>query len=124
VEHFATYSQASNSLRADGYGRVRDFAAFADDVRYQDTLLVAGRSACTWGEFDAATNVTPDRAHHPTTLAAACRRASTCCARKPLAENYDKALEMTEAAERAGVMTMVNLTYRNVARAAEGAARW
>ncbi|RVP99268.1 gfo/Idh/MocA family oxidoreductase, partial [Sinorhizobium meliloti] len=25
--------------------------------------------AIAWGEFDAATNVTPDKAHHPTTLA-------------------------------------------------------
>ncbi|MGO8241978.1 hypothetical protein ACC806_38305, partial [Rhizobium ruizarguesonis] len=34
---------------------------------------------------------------------------------KPLAENYAKAREMTEAAEKAGVINMVNLTYRNVA---------
>jgi predicted dehydrogenase len=34
---------------------------------------------------------------------------------KPLATDYGKAMEMTEAAERAGLINMVNLTYRNVA---------
>ena len=34
---------------------------------------------------------------------------------KPLAENYQKASEMADAAERAGIINMVNLTYRNVA---------
>ncbi|MBB4566172.1 Gfo/Idh/MocA family protein [Rhizobium leucaenae] len=70
--------------------------------------------ALAWGEFDAATNVTPDRAHHPTTLPLLAAGKHVLC-EKPLAENYDKALEMTEAAERAGVVNMVNLTYRNVA---------
>jgi predicted dehydrogenase len=70
--------------------------------------------AIAWGEFDAATNVTPDRVHHPTTMALIAAGKHVFC-EKPLAENYDKALEMTEAAERAGVINMVNLTYRNVA---------
>jgi predicted dehydrogenase len=34
---------------------------------------------------------------------------------KPLATNYDKAMEMVEAVEAAGLINMVNLTYRNVA---------
>jgi predicted dehydrogenase len=34
---------------------------------------------------------------------------------KPLAENYVKADEMARAAEASGLVTMVNLTYRNVA---------
>ncbi|MDK1377584.1 MULTISPECIES: Gfo/Idh/MocA family oxidoreductase [unclassified Sinorhizobium] len=70
--------------------------------------------AIAWGEFDAATNVTPDKAHHPTTLALIAAGKHVLC-EKPLAENYDKAAEMAEAAERAGVVNMVNLTYRNVA---------
>ncbi len=43
-----------------------------------------------------------------------------CFCEKPLAENHAKALEMTEAAERAGLVNMVNLTYRNVAAPAAG----
>jgi predicted dehydrogenase len=70
--------------------------------------------ALTWGNFDAAANVTPDSAHHPTTLALIRAGKHVFC-EKPLAENHEKALEMTEAAERAGLVNMVNLTYRNVA---------
>ncbi len=70
--------------------------------------------AIAWGKFDAATNVTPDKIHHPTTMALLKAGKHVMC-EKPLAENYALALEMTEAAEKAGVVNMVNLTYRNVA---------
>jgi predicted dehydrogenase len=62
----------------------------------------------------AATNVTPDRIHHATSLALIAAGKHVFC-EKPLAEHYAQALEMTEAAEAAGVINMVNLTYRNVA---------
>ena len=52
-----------------------------------------------WGAFDAVANVTPDSAHHPTTLALIRAGKHVFC-EKPLAENHAKALEMTEAAER------------------------
>lgn len=71
--------------------------------------------AIAWGKFDAAANVTPDSAHHPTTMALLKAGKHVFC-EKPLAENYPKALEMTEAAETAGLVNMVNLTYRNVAQ--------
>src|SRR4051812_2286610 len=85
-------------------------AAFADrfDIEARFTSL---DEAIAWGKFDSATNVTPDRMHHPTTLALLAAGKHVLC-EKPLAENYEKALEMTEAAERAGVINMVNLTYR------------
>jgi predicted dehydrogenase len=70
--------------------------------------------AIAWGQFDSATNVTPDKAHHPTTLALIAAGKNVMC-EKPLAENHAKAMEMTDAAERAGIINMVNLTYRNVA---------
>lgn len=70
--------------------------------------------AIAWGDFDAATNVTPDRAHHPTTLALLAAGKHVMC-EKPLAENYAKADEMARAAEASSLVTMVNLTYRNVA---------
>ncbi|RYC27322.1 Gfo/Idh/MocA family protein [Ciceribacter ferrooxidans] len=68
-----------------------------------------------WGEFDAVTNVTPDRAHHPTTLPLIAAGKHVMC-EKPLAETYGKADEMATAAERAGIVNVVNLTYRNVAQ--------
>jgi predicted dehydrogenase len=71
--------------------------------------------AIAWGQFDAVANVTPDSAHHPTTLALLKAGKHVFC-EKPLAENHGKALEMTEAAEGAGLVNMVNLTYRNVAQ--------
>ena len=70
--------------------------------------------ALAWGKFDAAVNVTPDRIHHPTTMMLVEAGKPVLC-EKPLAENYFKAKEMADAAEQAGIINMVNLTYRNVA---------
>lgn len=70
--------------------------------------------ALEWGGFDAVANVTPDRIHHPTTMALIAAGKPVLC-EKPLAENFGKATEMADAAEAAGLVNMVNLTYRNVA---------
>ena len=79
--------------------------------------------AIAWGEFDAVTNVTPDAAHYPTTMPLLAAGKHVLC-EKPLATNEAHADEMAAAAAKAGVVNMVNLTYRNVARAAKGARRW
>jgi predicted dehydrogenase len=71
--------------------------------------------AIAWGGFDAAANVTPDAVHHPTTLKLIAAGKHVFC-EKPLAETYEKAREMALAAEQAGIINMVNLTYRNVAQ--------
>ncbi len=68
--------------------------------------------ALAWGEFDAVANVTPDRVHHPTTLQAITAGKHVFC-EKPLATDAAKAMEMTEAIEQAGLVGMVNFTYRN-----------
>ncbi|WP_103256758.1 Gfo/Idh/MocA family protein [Tabrizicola aquatica] len=70
--------------------------------------------ALAWGEFDAVTNVTPDAAHHVTTLPLLAAGKHVLC-EKPLATNAAHADEMAEAARKAGVVNMVNLSYRNVA---------
>lgn len=72
-------------------------------------------AALAWGEFDAVANVTPDSVHYPTTMAALAAGKHVFC-EKPLATDHARAMEMTEAAERLGVVNMVNLTYRNVAQ--------
>lgn len=69
--------------------------------------------ALDWGEFDAVANVTPDSAHHATTLDIARAGRHVFC-EKPLATNFAQAEEMTKAVTNARVINMVNLTYRNV----------
>lgn len=66
-----------------------------------------------WGAFDAVTNVTPDAAHHATTLPFLAAGKHVLC-EKPLATNAADAAEMAGAAAQAGVVNMVNLSYRNV----------
>ncbi|WP_204353990.1 Gfo/Idh/MocA family protein [Yoonia maritima] len=71
------------------------------------------QDALDWGEFDAVSNVTPDAIHHRTTLPFLAAGKHVLC-EKPLAANYEDAAEMASAARAAGVVNMVNLTYRNV----------
>ena len=67
--------------------------------------------ALAWGAFDAAANVTPDAVHHPTTMKLIAAGKHVLC-EKPLAPVYAEAKRMADAAEKAGVINMVNLTYR------------
>jgi predicted dehydrogenase len=80
------------------HGISRGFASVAD--------------ALAWGQFDAVSNVTPDPVHYPTTLPMLAAGKHVLC-EKPLATNYPHAAEMAGAAAKAGVVNMVNLTYRN-----------
>ena len=67
--------------------------------------------ALDWGGFDAASNVTPDRVHHATTLALLAAGKHVFC-EKPLATNYPHARELADAAASAGLVNVVNLRYR------------
>jgi predicted dehydrogenase len=69
--------------------------------------------ALAWGEFDAVTNVTPDAAHFATTMPFLAAGRHVLC-EKPLATNAADAEAMAAAAAQAGVVNMVNLSYRNV----------
>lgn len=80
------------------HGIAQDFASVAD--------------ALAWGQFDAVSNVTPDPVHFPTTLPLLAAGKHVLC-EKPLATNCLHAAEMAAAAKTAGVVNMVNLTYRN-----------
>ena len=74
--------------------------------------FVSVAEALNWGQFDAVSNVTPDPVHYPTTLPLLAAGKHVLC-EKPLAANYPHAAEMAAAAAQAGVVNMVNLTYRN-----------
>jgi predicted dehydrogenase len=90
--------------------RARDFAAaFQIPVAFGSL-----REAIAWGEFDAAVNSTPDGVHKATTLELVAAGKPVFC-EKPLAVNYPDAQAMTDAVEKAGLVNMVNLTYRNAA---------
>lgn len=69
--------------------------------------------AIAWGGFDAVSNVTPDGVHYRTTMPLLAAGKHVLC-EKPLAANATDAEEMAAAAKAAGVVNMVNLTYRNV----------
>jgi predicted dehydrogenase len=69
--------------------------------------------AIRWGGFDATANVTPDAVHYPTTMRLIEAGKPVFC-EKPLAPTYPLALEMTEAAEKRGIVNMVNLRYRGL----------
>ncbi|MDR5859500.1 Gfo/Idh/MocA family protein [Halomonas eurihalina] len=63
-------------------------------------------------DIDAVSNVTPDGVHKATTLAAIAAGKHVLC-EKPLATNATDADEMAAAAREAGVINMVNLSYRD-----------
>ena len=90
--------------------RAREFA----ETFHLPNAFGALSDALAWGEFDACVNATPDGAHKDTTLALVAAGKPVLC-EKPLAVTYPDALAMTEAAEAAGLVNMVNLTYRNAA---------
>ena len=69
--------------------------------------------ALAWDGFDAAANVTPDAVHFPTTLPLLAAGKHVLC-EKPLATSQADAAAMAGAARVAGVVNMVNLSYRNV----------
>ena len=60
---------------------------------------------------DAVVVATPDALHAPIALKAAAARKHILC-EKPLALNHAEAAQMTEAAREAGVINMVNFSYR------------
>ena len=70
-------------------------------------------AAIKWGEFDAVSNVTPDAIHLRTTMPLLAAGKHVLC-EKPLATSEADANAMAQAAADAGVVNMVNLTYRNV----------
>lgn len=85
--------------------------AFADKhgipLVFSDTAALLSSA-----EFDAVTIVTPDAFHAPVSLACLKAGKHVLC-EKPLALHYADAKKMVAAARRAGVVNMVNFSYRN-----------
>jgi predicted dehydrogenase len=109
VEEFAAIAECEFVACADPVpGRA---AAFAEKHGIGQAFGSL-EEAIAWGEFEAAVNATPDGAHMPTTLGLLGAGKHVFC-EKPLAPSYPDAMRMVDAAERAGLINMVNLTYRN-----------
>jgi predicted dehydrogenase len=90
-------------------GRAKTFAGTHGIENAFGTL----EDAIAWGEFDAAMNVTPDSVHYPTTIKLLAAKKHVLC-EKPLAENFKLADDMATTADKASLINMVNLSYRNV----------
>lgn len=85
--------------------------AFADRhgiaEAYSDLAAMLARD-----DIQAVSNVTPDGVHKATSLAAIAAGKHILC-EKPLATNAADAEEMAAAAREAGVINMINLSYRD-----------
>jgi predicted dehydrogenase len=90
--------------------RVEDFAARMD---IPNTFLSSDDLIAS-GEVDAVSVVTPDALHGPISLQAVSAGLHVLC-EKPLALNYAEAKQMAAAAGKAGVINMVNFSYRRSA---------
>lgn len=109
--HFATIEGVEIVAAVDVDGeRAQAFA----EAHHIGKWFASLDDALAWGRFDAVANVTPDRFHHKTTMAALAAGKHVFC-EKPLATNHFDAEEMAATAQKAGLVGMVNLTYRNVA---------
>jgi len=112
--HAAAFQKIDGVELAAGVDRRADvLAAFCDSYGIAHRFETL-EEALAWGDFDAAANVTPDGAHHPTTLALMRAGKHVLC-EKPLATNAAHAQEMADLAREKGLTGMVNLSYRNVA---------
>ena len=85
--------------------------AFAEKHKVPQTFASA-EDLLEGAEFDAVTVVTPDAFHAPVALLCLKAGKHVLC-EKPLAVNYKDAKKMADAAKRAGVVNMVNFSYRD-----------
>ena len=85
--------------------------AFAEKHKIPQTFTSA-EDLLAGAEFDAVTIVTPDAFHAPVALLCLKAGKHVLC-EKPLALNHADAKKMAVAAKRAGVVNMVNFSYRN-----------
>ena len=111
-QHAKSFSAIEGVSLAGGVDVVPECLAGFCATHKIDRQFATLDDALAWGEFDAVANVTPDRVHHPTTLQAIAAGKHVFC-EKPLATDAAKAMEMTEAIERSGLVGMINFTYRN-----------
>lgn len=112
-QHVKSYQQLDNAIvvaGVDSRPEVLDAFCTQFGIEHQFNSL---SDALAWGDFDASSNVTPDGAHHETTLTLLDAGKHVLC-EKPLATNAAHANEMAQKADHTGLVNMVNLSYREV----------
>ncbi len=111
--HAEAYAEMANVAVVAGVDTdPANLAAFQQDHNIPHGFSSVS-DALAWGAFDAVSNVTPDAVHHRTTIPLLAAGKHILC-EKPLATNQQDAEQMAQAAQTAGVVNMVNLTYRNI----------
>ncbi|SLN34849.1 Gfo/Idh/MocA family protein [Pseudooctadecabacter jejudonensis] len=113
VAHHKAELVAAVELDAD---RLAEFA----DTYEIETRFTSLTDAIEWGDFDAVSNVTPDGVHFATTKDLIAAGKDVLC-EKPLATNQLEAATLASLAGEAGIVNMVNLSYRNVPALQEAA---
>jgi len=97
-------------------GRAAAFAArYGIPAAYQDVSSMLERE-----KLDGVSVVTVDAAHAPVALEAVRHGLAVMC-EKPLADNLENARRMAAAAQRHGVLTAVNFSYRSPAATQQAA---
>ena len=91
-----------DAQRAAAFAKTYDIEGVYSDV---DEMLLNGNC-------DAVSIVVPDPLHHPLAIKALKAGKHVLC-EKPLGLNHAETVEMRDMAEEAGVINMVNFTYRN-----------
>lgn len=86
--------------------------AFADRHAPGAAVFTDAAQLLREAAIDAVSIVTPDHLHAPLSLLALAAGRHVLC-EKPLATNYADAKRMVAAAKKAGVVNMVNFSYRN-----------
>lgn len=86
-------------------------------TRYCDSYDIQNRFTTVkellkWGEFDAAVVATIDAAHVPCALPLVKAGKHVLC-EKPIALSAPEGKKLVDAAEKAGVINMINFSYRN-----------
>jgi len=110
AEAFARIDGVTIVAGVDSRPDVRASFCAEFDVAHQFSTL---DEALEWGQFDAATNVTPDAVHCQTSIALLNAGKHVLC-EKPLAVNSKEANLMAAKAAETGLVNMVNLSYRQV----------
>lgn len=111
------HAQQFNKIRGVAITAVCDI----DEARAREFATRHASAAAVFTDFgallreapvDAVSIVTPDALHAPLSLQALAARKHVLC-EKPLATNHADARRMVAAAKKAGVVNMVNFSYRN-----------